>query len=338
MRFGIMMRGQFAPSEAIAERFQEMLAQARLAERLGYDSLCKGSHYSTAPLQDLQQIPFLARVAAEAPSLRLLTGVMLLPLHKPLDVAEQIGTLDIITAGKVIFGCGVGYRDVEFKAFGTSRTERGRRFEENLAAVLRLWQEETVSLKGSHFELDGACCSAKPVQRPHPPIWIGGSADAAIRRAARMGSCWYIGPNDRLQAIEAQLETYKRALDDAKRPFPNEFAFRREVFVAPTRDEAFRLAEGPIMTKYKAYFSWGLGRSRPGADDELDQSFAELARDRFFIGSPDDVAEQMLRFRQRLGVNHVVMSLHWPGLDIRHSMDAMQLLADEVFPKVREAT
>jgi len=337
MRFGLMMRGQFPAGEAIADRFQELLAQARLAERLGYDSLCKGSHYSTPPLQDLQQVPFLARVAAEAPSLRLLTGVLLLPLHKPLDVAEQIGTLDIITGGKVIFGCGVGYRDVEFKAFGTSQAERGRRFEENLTAILRLWQEKTVSLTGSHFELDEASCSAMPVQRPHPPIWIGGSADAAIRRAARMGSCWYIGPNDRLEAIEAQLETYKRALDEAKRPFPQEFAFRREVFVAPTREEAFRLAEGPIMTKYKAYLSWGLGRSRPGVKDELGQSFADLARDRFFIGSPDEVAEQMIAFKRRLGVNHVVMSLHWPGLDIRHSMDAMQLLAEEVFPKVRQA-
>ncbi len=336
MQFGIMMRGQFPAGEAIAERFQEMLAQARLAERLGYDSLAKGAHYSSHPLQDLQQVPFLARVAAEVPSLRLITGVMLLPLHKPLDVAEQIGTLDIITGGKAVFGCGVGYRDVEFKAFGTSRAERGRRFEENLAAVLRLWAEERVTLRGTHFELEEAACSAQPVQRPHPPIWIGASADVAIRRAARMGSCWYVGPNDRLAAIEEQLETYKRALDEAGRPFPEEFAFRREVFVAPTREEAFRLAREPIETKYKAYASWGLGRSRPGATDELGQSFEDLVRDHFFIGAPDEVAEQILAFQRRLGVNHIVMSLHWPGLDIRHSMDAMQLLAEEVMPRVRQ--
>ena len=335
MRFGIMMRGQFPAGEPVAERFQEMLEQARLAERLGYDSLAKGSHYSSHPLQDLQQIPFLARVAAEAPSLRLITGVLLLPLHKPLDVAEQVGTLDIITAGKAVFGCGVGYRDVEFKAFGTRRGERGRRFEENLEAILRLWSGEPVTLDGSHFELDEASCSALPVQRPHPPIWIGASADAAIRRAARVGSCWYIGPNDRLDALEEQLETYRRALDEAGRPFPEEFAFRREIFVAPTRAEALRLAREPILTKYKAYFSWGLGRSRPGAGDELGQDFEELARDRFLIGGPEEVAEQMLAFQRRLGVNHIVMSLHWPGLHIRHSMDAMRLLAEEVMPIVR---
>src|SRR5690606_12474591 len=312
MQFGIMMRGQFPKETNLAERLPEMLEQVRLVEALGYDSLTKGAHYSTYPLQDLQQVPFLCRVAAEAPKLRLNTGVLLLPLHKPLDVAEQLGSLDVMTNGKLIFGCGVGYRDIEFKAFGTSRRERGRRFEENLTAIKRLWTEETVTMKGSHFELDEAACSAKPVQKPHPPIWIGASADAAIRRAARMGTCWYVGPNDRLDAIANQLDTYRRALDEVGKPFPQEFPYRREVFVAPTREEAYRLAREPLMTKYRAYHAWGLGRSRPGEPDELGQPFEELIKDRFFIGSPDEVAEDIIRFNKRLGVNHIVMSMHWP--------------------------
>ena len=335
MQFGIMMRGQFPRTDNLAERFEELMVQASLADQLGYNSITKGSHYSTGPLQDLQQIPFLCRVAAQAPNCRLNTGVCLLPLHKPLDIAEQIATLDVITNGKAIFGCGVGYRDVEFKAFGTARTERGRRFEENLTAIKRLWSEDSLSMQGSHFDLEDAMCSTRPVQDPHPPIWIGGSADAAIRRAARMGSSWYIGPNDRLEAIEPQLEVYKRALDEAGKPFPDEFPYRREVFVAATRVEAYRLAREPIMNKYKAYFSWGLGQSRPGEPDELGMPFEELLKDRFFIGSPDDVAEQMIAFNRRLGVNHIVMSMHWPGLEVARSIEAMQLLAEEVFPRVR---
>jgi alkanesulfonate monooxygenase SsuD/methylene tetrahydromethanopterin reductase-like flavin-dependent oxidoreductase (luciferase family) len=336
MQFGIMMRGQFPKADRLADHFPVMLAQARLAEKLGYNSITKGSHYSTYPLQDLQQVPFLCRIAAEAPSLRLNTGVLLLPLHKPLDVAEQLGTLDVISGGKLIFGAGVGYREVEFKAFGTTTRDRARRFEENLNAILRLWREETVTLKGSHFELIEASCSAKPEQRPHPPIWIGASADPAIERAARMGTCWYVGPNDRLDKIAIQLDTYQRALDVARRPFPAEFPYRREVFVAATREEAYRLARPPIETKYKAYHAWGLGRSRPGEPDELGLPFDELVKDRFFIGSPTDVAEQIIRFQRRLGVNHIVMSMHWPGLDIARSMESMQLMAEEVFPLVRQ--
>ena len=337
MQFGIMMRGQFPQSDSLAERFAELMAQARLADQLGFDSITKGSHYSTGPLQDVQQIPFLCRVAAEAPNCRLNTGVCLLPLHKPLDIAEQIATLDVITNGKAIFGCGVGYRDVEFKAFGTSRSERAKRFEENLTTIKRLWSEESLSVHGSHFELEDATCSVRPVQNPHPPIWIGGSADPAIQRAARMGSSWYIGPNDRLGAIEVQLDVYKRALEEAVKPLPSEFPYRREVFVASTREEAYRGARAPIMTKYKAYFAWGLGRSRPGEPDELGMPFEELLEDRFFIGSADDVAEQIIAFNQRLGVNHIVMSMHWPGLEVARSIEAMHILAEDVFPKVRSA-
>jgi len=339
MQFGIMMRGQFPREDPVADRFQEMLEQARMAERLGYDSITKGSHYSTHPLQDLQQVPFLCRVAAEAPNLRLNTGVLLLALHKPLDVAEQLGTLDIMTNGKVIFGCGVGYRDVEFRAFGTTKDQRGRRFEENLAALIRLWTEDRVCLQGSHFDLDDASCSAQPVQKPHPPIWIGASANAAIKRAARMGTCWYVGPNDRLDTIAEQLDIYKRELDSVGRPFPNEFPVRREVFVAPSREEAYRLAKEPIMTKYRAYHSWGLGQARVSAveKDELGQPFEELLKDRFFIGSPDDVAEQILKFHKIIGMNHIVMSMHWPGLDVARSIETMQLLAEEVFPRVQQS-
>ncbi len=336
MRFGLMMRGQFPEGDNVADRFTEMLEEARLLERLGYDSITKGAHYSTRPLQNLAQVPFLARIAAEAPSLRINTGVLLLPLHKPLDVAEQIGTLDIMTNGKAIFGCGIGYRDVELEAFGTTKKERGRRFEENLAAIKRLWTEDSVTLKGSHFNLIDAGCSAKPVQQPHPPIWVGGSADVVIRRAARMGTCWYIGAHDRLDVVAGQVETYKRALNDADKPFPDEFPFRREVFVARTREEAYRVAEEPIMTKYRAYHEWGLGRSRPGEGDELGQSFEDLAKDRFFIGSPDDVAEQMIKFHKRVGMNHVVMSMHWPGLESARSIESIQLAAEEVFPRVRQ--
>ena len=90
------------------------------------------------------------------------------------------------------------------------------------------------------------------------------------------------------------------------------------------------------MTKYRAYHAWGLGRSRPDAEDELGQPFEDLLEDRFFIGSPDDVAEQMIKFHKRVGMNHVVMSMHWPGLDVARSIESMQLVAEEVFPRVRQ--
>ena len=106
-----------------------MVEQARLADELGYSCITNGMHYSSAPWQDFQQLPFLCRIMAEAPHMRLNFGLILLALHKPLDIAEQIATVDVMSGGKVIFGVALGYREVESLAFGTTQRERVKRLE-----------------------------------------------------------------------------------------------------------------------------------------------------------------------------------------------------------------
>lgn len=335
MQFGLMTRGQFPAGDDMAVRLDELMEQARTAERLGFSSLTKGSHYSAHPYQDFQQLPFLSRASGEAPGLRLNAGIVLLSLHKPLDLAEQLATIDVLSKGKLIFGAALGYREVEFKAFGTSQKERVLRFEENLEAIKRLWTEETVDMVGSHFELKGASCPMKPVQKPMPPIWIGANADPAIRRAAKIGDCWYINPHNRIDTIQRQLDVYKRALDEYGKPFPDELPARREVFVARTREEAIRICRPYLEKKYEVYHSWGQDKAMPAGDDNLGLDFDELLRDRFLLGSPDEVAEQMIRLNRTLGVNHIIMSIQWAGMPQQLVLDTLQLLAEEVFPKVR---
>ena len=213
MKFALLMRGQYPQGEDMVARHQDDLDMVRRAEALGFDAVGKASHYSSHPFQMLQQIPFLAQCAAVAPRLRLLTGVVLLPMHKPLDLAEQLATLDVMSDGKLIFGAGIGYRDVEFKAFGTTLKEAGKRFEENLDAIKRLWTEDFVTMTGSHFALDGANCTVKPVQKPMPPIWIGANADIGIRRAARMADAWFINPHNTLATLDKQMALYRAELD-----------------------------------------------------------------------------------------------------------------------------
>src|SRR5438309_736859 len=113
LRFGLMMRALSPQGDDMQARFRELCEQARLADRLSFGSLTKGMHYSAAPWQDFQQFPFLCRIMAEAPRLRINFGLILLSLHKPLDVAEQIATADVMSGGKVIFGVALGYREVE---------------------------------------------------------------------------------------------------------------------------------------------------------------------------------------------------------------------------------
>jgi alkanesulfonate monooxygenase SsuD/methylene tetrahydromethanopterin reductase-like flavin-dependent oxidoreductase (luciferase family) len=275
-------------------------------------------------------------VMAEAPNMRLNFGLILLPLHKPLDIAEQIATVDVMSGGRVIFGVALGYRDVEFLAFGTTQKERVRRFEEGLEAIRRLWTEETVDMVGSHFVLQGASAPTKPLQKPHPPIWIGANADPAIRRAACLGDCWYVNPHNRIDTIVRQVEVYKRALDAYGKPFPVEFPARREVFVAKSRQEAVRLCAPFLGAKYQAYHQWGQSQAMPEDDNDLGLDFDDLIRDRFLLGSPDEVAEQMIKLNQATGINHLIMSVQWPGMPQNMVLDVLHMLAEEVFPKVRQ--
>ena len=333
-QFGLVVRGQAEQGEDISRRFQETLAIVRLADRLGFDSITKTAHYSAYPFQMLQLVPMLARFTAEAPRVRLNAGVLLLPLLSPLHVAEEFATLDVISGGRVILGVGLGYRDVEFKAFGVPRTQRARRFEANLIAIKRLWTEDKVSMKAGHFELDEASCLPKPLQRPHPPIWVGANADRAVERAARLGDCWYIGPAVEIAAVERQMDLYRRALDAAGKPFPAEMPMRREVFVAKTRDEAIRLCAPYLGAKYKAYHSWR--QELPADDSGFDQNLESLVGDRFLIGSPDEVADQIVAIHRRLGVNHLVMSTEWAGMPESLAIETIEMIAKEVFHRVQQ--
>lgn len=337
MQYGLAVRGQYAAGEDIRARFEEIIEQARTSEALGFDSITKTSHYSAGPWQNFQQLPMLARLTADTTRLRLNAGIVLLSLHKPLDIAEQLATIDIMSNGRLIFGAALGYREVEMAAFGTSRKERGARFEENLIAIKRLWIEDSVTMKGSHFELIDASCCPHPLQNPHPPIWIGANAEPAIKRAARLGDCWYINPHNRIATIIDQLEIYKRALDEAGKPFPDELPMRRELFVAETREEALRLAGPYIKQKYDAYTEWGQQNEMPDGDNDLSMAFEELAGDRFIIGSPDDVTEQIAGLHKTLGVNHLIMSIQWADMPQSLVLDTMHLFAERVIPQVEQA-
>ena len=188
---------------------------------------------------------------------------------------------------------------------------------------------------GSHFTLVGASLGTKPLQKPHPPIWIGANADPAIRRAARLGDCWYVNPHNRIDTIVRQVEIYKRALDEYGKPFPREFPARREVFVARSREEAIRVCAPYLGAKYAAYQQWGQGQAMPAGDNDLGVEFEELLRDRFLLGSPDEVAEAILRLHRATGINHLIMSVQWPGMPQSLALDQLHMLAEEVFPRVR---
>lgn len=337
MDYGFFVRGQYHQGDDMVVRFKELMAQVRLAEKLGFADLISGMHYAGYPLTQFQLLPFLSRAMVEAPSMRLVTGIILLSLHKPLDMAEQLATIDVMSEGRLVFGAGLGYRDVEFLGMGTTVKDRVPRLVENLEAIKRLWTEENVNMKGSHFDLVDCTLSLKPLQKPLPPIWFGANADGAVRRAAKLADTWFINPHQRMDTIERQLDVYKKALDEYGKPFPKELPLMREIFVARTKEEATCLARPYLEAKYKVYHEWGQDKAMPEGDDDLSLDFEELTRDRFLFGSPDEVTEQIVGYKKRLGVNRMVLGVHWVGMPHNQVEDTMNMFAEEVMPKVKQA-
>ncbi|GIX46538.1 MAG: hypothetical protein KatS3mg131_0749 [Candidatus Tectimicrobiota bacterium] len=167
-----------------------LYAFAETAERLGFAGLWLGDHL-TFHVPVLESLTFLTALAARTERIKVGTSVYLLPLRHPTLVAKVTSTLDILSGGRLIFGIGIGGENPsEFEANGTLVRQRASRTEEGLLVLKRLWTEAHVTHHGRHFHLTDITLEPRPLQVPHPPIWVGGRSEAALRRAIRVGDGW----------------------------------------------------------------------------------------------------------------------------------------------------
>jgi alkanesulfonate monooxygenase SsuD/methylene tetrahydromethanopterin reductase-like flavin-dependent oxidoreductase (luciferase family) len=333
MNFGIGLSVQHLPDEPQAARFQEHVEQVRLARAVGFGSVWASQHYLSEPFTYFQPIPTLARVAADAAGMTLGTGCLLLPLHHPVDIAEQLATLDVITGGRLVFGVGLGYRDVENEAMGLSPKERVGRFVEGLEVIERLWNGEPVTYPGEHFRLHEVRISMRPLQRPRPRVWLAANSDAGVKRAARLGDAWLMNPHTTLATLERQLALFRAVRRELGRPPAAEVPLIKECYVAPVTATALAEARVFLDAKYRAYRRWEQDKALP-ADEHWSSGFEELARDRFVIGDPLRVREEIARYRERLGVTTLIFRLQWPGMDQSSVLRSIRLLGDKVLPHV----
>jgi alkanesulfonate monooxygenase SsuD/methylene tetrahydromethanopterin reductase-like flavin-dependent oxidoreductase (luciferase family) len=336
MKFGLLLNTQFPPGESASKRLEGLLDQVRAARDNGLHSVWVSQHYLATPFQMLQQMPVLGRMAAEAGSMHIGTNIFLLPIHNPVYVAEEVATLDVISGGRFIFGCGLGYRPEEFNAFDVEMKVRVSRFLEVLQVVRRLWIEPEVSHEGRHFRLDRAALTLKPVQRPHPPVWIAASGDAAVVRAAQHGDAWLINPHASLPTLRRQMALYRQTLETAGRPFPSDAPLLKEFRIAGTRRAALEESKPYLEPKYRAYADWGLDKPMP-KEESLSVPFEDLARDRFILGNAEECRNDIEQYARTLGVNHFIFRLQWPGMPQDDALGQIEQLGREVVQRISSA-
>jgi len=235
-----------------ATSYPEALVRvAKAAETAGFDSLWAGEHHVIATSSS--RIPATARflnpvvaltfMAAHTRTIRLGTGILLLPQHQPLILAKELASLDVLSGGRLIVGIGVGWAEAEFEALGVPYRERGARADDYLAAMRAIWSEETPDYHGRFVSFHDVRAYPHPVQQPTPPIIIGGRAPAVIRRSVEQANGWYGFALD-LEETASVLAELREAARRYQRP---ESLGELEISVAPRvpidKETAQRFAE-----------------------------------------------------------------------------------------------
>ena len=333
MKVGVVLGNELPAGEPMGPHIESILRLVATAREYGFDCVKVGQHYLSWPLQTIQPIPLLGRIAAETGNMGIGTGVLLLPLHHPVEIAEQVATLDAISGGRFIFGVGLGYEDEEFAAFGIDKRNRVGRFEEAIELIKRLWTEDRVHFEGKHFRLDAAP-SVRPVQKPHPPIWIAANNHSAVRRAARLGAVWYANPHAKYETLAHQMDIYQVARAEAGLAQPDDVVVMREVSVAGSQEEAARLARPYVGRRFEIYVNKGQDKAQPQGDDTFSLPFDELAADRFILGNPDDCVGEIRRY-ESLGFNYLIIDFQHFGMPEELASACLHLFGREVLPRVR---
>jgi alkanesulfonate monooxygenase SsuD/methylene tetrahydromethanopterin reductase-like flavin-dependent oxidoreductase (luciferase family) len=334
VKLGFFVTNQYLPGESMPRKIQDSIEQVQAAREAGFDLICTGQHYLAAPYQMSTSFPLLARLAAEAGAMEVAATIILVPLHNPVELAESVATMDAICQGRFIFGVGLGYREEEYAAFGVERGQRVGRLREALEVMKLLWTAEEVEFQGKYYRVPRTTPVTRPVQQPHPPIWVAANNDAAIRRAARWGYPWLINPHATIPMVARQWSTYKEALDSAGQPIPKVLPMMRELYIAEDRETAYLESEPYLGPKYQAYASWGQDKALPG-DESFSIPYQELARDRFLLGSPEEVTQEIRRYEEELDANYLIFRMNWPGMAHQQVLRQIGLMGSEVIPRIK---
>jgi len=314
--FNIPSRGALATREA-------MLALAGRGEALGFAHVALPDHIviptriespypynadrkmaGAASGDCMEQITLMAFLAGATSKIKLLSSVMVVPHRPPMFTAKALATLDVLSQGRLIVGVGAGWMDEEFRALGAPPfAERGKVTDEYLRIFKLLWTQDDPRFEGQYARFANITFLPKPVQKPHPPIWVGGESPAALRRTAQLGDTWFpIGSNPE---------------------FPLNTVDRFSKGIGRLREQCERAQRDPNTVGLAYWAPWYKEGQTLSTDDGQRQ---------VFTGTDDQVAEDIAAFRA-LGVKDLLFSFVRGSL--AQSLEAMERFAQAVLPRVK---
>ena len=333
MRFGLFGGASVGPRATVTDShtYREYIDYVCEAEALGFYSVFLVEHHFTGINQVSASIGFLTYLAARTKRIRLGTAVVVLPWHNPVLLAEQAATLDLLSDGRFDFGIGRGYRHNEYHGFGIDMAEGGERYDETLEVIRKAWTTVgRFSHHGKRWHFDDIIVEPAPVQKPHPPFWIGANSPASIRRAGETGFNLLLGQLPSIDEAVENVRIYREGVESRGKVFdPHSLALCRALHVVKNlreREEAYEMRAKFLLAAAELAGGGGHGHvALPTTPEENRKSMETSA----LIGDPEEIIRRLKRLEAG-GLRHVLL------MDVSGSREALRTFAREVMPAFAE--
>ncbi|HWF74204.1 MAG TPA: LLM class flavin-dependent oxidoreductase [Solirubrobacteraceae bacterium] len=313
MKFGVLQffswRKRSVPLDTVFARAVERI---RIMDASGYDAVWLAEHhftgYSVCPSVHMLGV----QVANVTSRIRIGTGVSLAAFYHPLRLAEEVALLDLLSGGRVNWGAGRGFDPIEFKLFDVPVSESGERFHEAVEIVRAAWTSEKLDWSGKRWQFEGVEVLPKPVQKPHPPIWLAAGSEGSIRWAAKHGYSILLGPHSTHDENAAHRELYRSGLAAAGHPVNGrDLPMARMIAVADSDEHARQVAREGAAWIASAY----INRSKVTDPGKADQQFLMMERERLLDryvdevvihGCPGRVIDELERLRADMHLEYLM--------------------------------
>lgn len=348
MKFGILNFFEHAATgKSEYQVVKEQLDCMRLAEDMGFDSIWVPEHHSTEYGFTASPMVTLAAVASATKRIRLGSGVVVLPFNDPIRVAEEAALVDLMSDGRLELGVGRGFQPIEYHSFGVDQSKSREIFDEALEVIVRAWTEERISFRGSYFDIPQRSVHPKPLQRPHPPIWVAAISDSSFALAGKRGLnllCSLVSgfkPNH----LSKLLLDYRDALRGSGHdPAEREIGALCMVYCAESTEQARQDFGGPVLWYYRdiANYVAPLETDRPvkGYEGYPDIRYTArtvrwdelLERGTLVCGNPESCIRQIETLRSKYGFTQLLCWTRLAGLENRKVLRSMELMQTRVIP------
>jgi alkanesulfonate monooxygenase SsuD/methylene tetrahydromethanopterin reductase-like flavin-dependent oxidoreductase (luciferase family) len=327
MKIGFHLTPFWSPADRGATRIiDEAVRVVAAASRMGFAWVSIGQHFVSHPTVWPQPFPILARLAPETGQMRLKTSVLLLPVLNPVEVAENVATLDHICHGRLDVGVAIGYREEELETVGLGRKDRVPKLEEALGLMKRLWAGETVTFRGVYTRVSAARMGFTPYQTPHPPLEMGAQSDGATRRAARLTDGVFFGPQVAWRDVARLAGVFRAARAELGAATPGHVGASRSLIVGSDKEAAAAAARAYLERTFSMYRAW---RMQESAMVELELSNDAPLDDWTINGSPEDCVEAIARARA-MGLERIGFSIYSLPREVDARIEYMQMIAERI--------